>query len=268
MPDGYRGKYRASEPGYVERYLDDARDTIARLAGEGRPVGTLIAESILSCGGQIVLPPGYLKTLHRLVRNAGGLCIADEVQVGFGRIGSEFWAFAEEDVVPDIVTMGKPAGNGHPLGAVVTTRAIADAFANGMEYFNTFGGNPVSCGIGLAVLDVIEREALQENARTVGGQLRSGLDELRQKHSLIGDVRGRGLFLGFELVEDRQSLAPAKALASDLVNALKDEGILASTDGPLENVIKLKPPIVITRAQADRFLDRLDYVIGQDRFRV
>ena len=264
MPDGYRGQYRASDPEYGERYLRDARALIERLAKDGRPVGALIAESILSCGGQIVLPPDYLKGLYALVREAGGVSIADEVQVGFGRVGSHFWAFETQDAVPDIVTMGKPIGNGHPLAAVVTTRAIAESFQTGMEYFNTFGGNPVSCAIGLSVLDVIEEEKLQANAHVLGEHLLNGLRELQAEHTIIGDVRGRGLFLGFELVRSRETLEPAAEEATYLVNRMKDGGVLNSTDGPFENVIKLKPPLVFTKANADQFLDRLRDVLKED----
>ena len=264
MPDGYRGRHRASDPEYGELYLRDARALIERLAKDRRPVGALIAESILSCGGQIVLPPDYLKGLYALVREAGGVCIADEVQVGFGRVGSHFWAFETQHAVPDIVTMGKPIGNGHPLAAVVTTRAIAESFQTGMEYFNTFGGNPVSCAIGLSVLDVIEEEKLQANAHVLGERLLNGLGELQAEHPIIGDVRGRGLFLGFELVRDRDTLEPAAEEATYLVNRMKDGGVLNSTDGPLDNVIKLKPPLVFTNANADQFLDRLRDVLKED----
>src|SRR5439155_23108998 len=157
-------------------------------------LAAFICESLLSCGGQLVLPENYLKAAYRYVRDAGGLCIADEVQVGFGRTGTHFWGFETQGVVPDIVTMGKPIGNGHPLAAVVTTPEIAASFNNGMEYFNTFGGNPVSCAIGLAVLDVIAEEGLQENAQRVGTHLMEGMRALMEKHVLIGDVRGLGLF--------------------------------------------------------------------------
>jgi 4-aminobutyrate aminotransferase-like enzyme len=207
----------------------------------------VIAEAILSCGGQVVLPPCYLAGLFRAVREAGGVAIADEVQVGFGRVGSRFWGFESEDAVPDIVTMGKPFGNGHPLGAVVTTREVARAFQTGMEYFNTFGGNPVSCAVGLSVLEVLESERLQENARALGELLLEGLRSLQSRHPILGDVRGRGLFLGFEMVKDPETLEPAAAEASALVNRMKEEGVLLSTDGPLHNVIKIKP--LVSRAR-------------------
>ncbi|HSF19382.1 MAG TPA: aminotransferase class III-fold pyridoxal phosphate-dependent enzyme [Vicinamibacteria bacterium] len=259
MPDGYRGSHRRADPDYSGRYVEDVRAIL-----EGRPAFVLIAESILSCAGQIVLPPGYLAAVHRLVREAGGVCIADEVQVGFGRVGSHFWAFEAEGVVPDIVTMGKPIGNGHPIGCVVTTREIARSFETGMEYFNTFGGNPVSCAVGLAVLDVIEEEALQENAREMGARLIAGLRELQERFDILGDVRGRGLFLGFELVRDREALEPAAHEARYLVNRMREEGILTSTDGPLENVVKLKPPLVFSDEHAETFLEKLASVLEED----
>jgi 4-aminobutyrate aminotransferase-like enzyme/Ser/Thr protein kinase RdoA (MazF antagonist) len=263
MPDGYRGRYRRSRGDYAERYVADVRDAVK----SGDP-GAFLAEAILSCGGQIVLPPGYLKGVYEFVRGAGGVVIADEVQVGFGRVGSHFWGFEAEGVVPDIVTMGKPIGNGHPLGAVATTRAIARSFETGMEYFNTFGGNPVSCAVGLAVLDAIEEEGLQRNAREMGDLLLGGLRSLAKDHRILGDVRGRGLFLGFEMVRDRETLAPAAEEAAALVNRMKEEGILLSTDGPLENVIKIKPPLVFSKSNAELFLDRLGSVLEDEAFRV
>jgi 4-aminobutyrate aminotransferase-like enzyme/Ser/Thr protein kinase RdoA (MazF antagonist) len=268
MPDPYRGMHRGSGPEVAERYLADAKRILDALAAEGRPVGALIAEAILSCGGQILPPAGYLASLFRLVRESGGVAIADEVQVGFGRVGSHFWAFESEEAAPDIVTMGKPIGNGHPLGAVATTRAIARSFQTGMEYFNTFGGNPVSCAVGLAVLDVLESEKLQENARIQGNYLLEGLRALAVHRPIVGDVRGHGLFLGFEMVTDRESLAPAAEEASRLANRMKEERILVSTDGPLHNVIKLKPPLVLSRASADRFLETLGRVLGEESFRL
>ena len=202
------------------------------------------------------------------MRQAGGVCIADEVQVGFGRVGSHFWGFELQGVVPDIVTMGKPIGNGHPLAAVVTTRKVADAFANGMEYFNTFGGNPVSCAIGQAVLEVIHSENLQQNALKVGNYLKEGLIILMDKYPVIGDVRGHGLFLGFELVNNQATLEPAPSKASYLANRMRENGILMSTDGPYHNVIKIKPPIVFSRDNVDFLLDRLDKILKEDFMQV
>ena len=208
-PDDYRGPFKRHEPQAGFEYARLLSGPIEQARNQGDGLAAFICESILGCGGQIVPPPGYLREAFQRVRSGGGVCIVDEVQTGFGRVGSEFWAFELQNVVPDIVTMGKPIGNGYPLAAVVTTPEIATSFANGMEYFNTFGGNPVSCAVGLAVLDVISREGLQEHSLRVGQHLKSRLAQLLDPFSLIGDVRGEGLFLGIELVLDRSTLEPA-----------------------------------------------------------
>ncbi|MCP2620343.1 aminotransferase class III-fold pyridoxal phosphate-dependent enzyme, partial [Candidatus Aminicenantes bacterium AC-334-K16] len=261
MPDTYRGPYRSSDPEAAQKYAQEVIELIARLEAEGKGLAGFIAETVLGCGGQVPLPEGYLKTVYQAVRKAGGVCIADEVQIGFGRLGTHFWGFEQQQVVPDIVTMGKPIGNGHPLAAVATTSEIAAAFANGMEYFNTFGGNPVSCAIGLAVLEVIEEEQLQAHARRLGERLQQGFRELQQKYPVIGDVRGSGLFLGVELIKDPATLEPAPELATTVVEALKEEGILFSTEGPFNNVLKIKPPLVITKEDADRVLETLERIL-------
>ena len=191
--------------------------------------------------------------------------MADEVQVGFGRVGTHFWGFETQGVVPDIVTLGKPMGNGHPLGAVVTTPNIAESFDNGMEYFNTFGGNPVSCAVGLAVLDVIENEGLQEHALAVGNVLKAGLERLKKRHEVIGDIRGMGLFLGVELVTNRSTREPATELAKRVIEDMKDRGILLSTDGPLDNVLKIKPPLVFSELNADLLVKTLGEVLDEGR---
>jgi 4-aminobutyrate aminotransferase-like enzyme len=264
MPCGYRGPHKGSglETGVAyARYVKTAADCIE---ANGRKPGAFICESMLGCGGQVVLPDGYLQAAFRHMRTAGGVCIADEVQVGFGRAGTHFWAFETQGVIPDIVTLGKPMGNGHPLAAVVTTPALAEAFHNGMEYFNTYGGNPVSCAVGLAVLEVIQNEALQENARLVGAYLLERLSQLKETSALIGDVRGLGLYLGVELVTDRTTLAPAADEAAYICNRMKDYGFLISTDGPLHNVLKLKPPIIFSRKNADDLVDALEKVFAED----
>jgi 4-aminobutyrate aminotransferase-like enzyme len=263
LPDPYRGRHRGLGPEVGAAYLADARDVLAEAAEAGHPAGALIAEAIPGTAGQIVPPPGWLAGLFDAGRSVGAVPIADEVQVGFGRVGSAVWAFDAQGARPDIVTMGKPIGNGHPLGAVVTTRAIADAFANGMEYFNTFGGNPVSAAIGLAVLDVIADEGLQERARVVGERLLGGLREIAERHEPIGDVRGAGLFVGFELVRDRSTRKPDGELAEDLVNSAVERGVLLSTDGPDHNVIKIKPPMVFSSADADRLVETVDAILAE-----
>ncbi|HEY3202530.1 MAG TPA: aminotransferase class III-fold pyridoxal phosphate-dependent enzyme [Thermoanaerobaculia bacterium] len=264
MPDDYRGLYRREDPERGEKFALHIREAAEASRERGGKPSAFMCESLLSCGGQIEPPPGYLAAAYRHAREAGAVCIADEVQVGFGRVGTHFWGFQTQDVTPDIVTMGKPIGNGHPLAAVVTTPEIAASFANGMEYFNTFGGNPVSCEIGLAVLDVIRDEALQVRALEVGGHLSAGLARLMDRHAIIGDVRGRGLFLGIELVLDRQVRSPAAAQAAYVVERMKDHRILLSTDGPDHNVIKMKPPLCFSKADADRVVAAYDSVLDED----
>jgi 4-aminobutyrate aminotransferase-like enzyme/Ser/Thr protein kinase RdoA (MazF antagonist) len=264
MPDLYRGIYRYGDPEAGRKYAESVGAAIERMRGEGRLPAGFIAESLLSCGGQIVLPEGYLREVYRRVKAAGGVCIADEVQVGFGRVGTHFWGFETQGVVPDIVTMGKPIGNGFPLAAVVTTREIADAFATGMEYFNTYGGNPVSCAAGMAVLDVLAEEKLQENALRVGVELKAGLQGLRDDHPVVGDVRGLGLFLGVELVMDRSERSPAADQAAYAANRMREEGILLSPDGPDHNVLKIKPPMCFNRKNAEMLVATLDQILRED----
>jgi len=211
-----------------------------------------IAESLPSVAGQIVLSQGYLNEVYKLVRGAGGVCIADEVQTGLGRIGTHFWGFESYGVVPDIVVLGKPIGNGHPIGAVITTRAIADSFDNGMEFFSTFGGNTVSCAIGLRVLDVVQEEGLQAHALKIGAQLLEGLRTLQETHKVIRDVRGSGLFLGIELATE----------ATSLVNRMRDKGILIGTEGPLHTVLKIRPPMPFSEIDADHFLITLEKLLS------
>ncbi len=254
IPDDYRGAYKRDDPQAGPKYARHVADILDRV----KPAA-YIAESLPSVGGQIVLPAGYLSDVYKSVRAAGGVCIADEVQVGFGRLGSCFFGFELQDVAPDIVVLGKPIGNGFPLAAVITTAEIAASFNNGMEFFSTFGGNPVACAAGLAVLDVLEEEGLQENARVVGDYLLASLRGL--EHELIGDVRGCGLFLGVELVRDRVTLEPASLEASRVVNRLRERGVLTGTDGPHHNVIKLRPPLCFTKEDADRFVGVLGEMI-------
>lgn len=254
VPDVYRGAHRGPDAG--ARYAEAVTAAVSAI-----PPSAFLIESLLSCGGQIVLPEGYLSAAFAAVWAAGGVCIVDEVQVGLGRVGTNLWGFELQGVVPDIVVLGKPLGNGHPLAAVVTTHELAAQFDNGMEYFNTFGGNPVSMAAGLAVLDVLEAEGLQARAREVGDHLLRGLGELRRAHPTIGDVRGRGLFVGVELVRDPDSREPAGTLAGAVANAMRDRGVLTGTDGPYHNVLKLKPPMVFDADNADRFVETLDAVL-------
>lgn len=262
IPDSYRGMYRGEKTG--ELYAAHIQQHITHIQSQGRNIAAFICESILSCGGQVVLPDNYLARAMQYVTAAGGVNIIDEVQTGIGRVGSHFWGFELYDVTPDIVTIGKPLGNGHPLAAVVTTRAIADAFNNGMEYFSTFGGNPVSCAIGTVVLDLVQEEQLQTHAQMMGLYLTSKLIKLQSQHSIIGDVRGHGLFLGFELVQDQASKTPATKKANYFINRMQQLGFLMSSDGPHHNVIKIKPPMCITRDNIDLLTHYMDVVLKED----
>jgi 4-aminobutyrate aminotransferase-like enzyme/Ser/Thr protein kinase RdoA (MazF antagonist) len=264
LADDYRGKYRRGDWQAGAKYARHVDEILERTRAEGRGVAAYIAETLPSVGGQIVFPPGYLAEVYQHVRRAGAVCIADEVQVGFGRLGTHFWGFETQDVVPDIVVLGKPIGNAFPLAAVITTPEIANSFNNGMEFFSTFGGNPVACAAGLAVLDVLEEENLQQHALRVGAHFIEGLKTLQERYALIGDVRGSGLFLGIDLVQDREAREAAPLQASYVVNRLRDCGILAGTDGPHHNVIKLRPPLVFTEADADLFVKTLDAILQED----
>jgi len=250
IPDTYRGGER------------DYAAEMGEIVTNAAPIAGFLVESMLSCAGQIPLPPGYLSSAFEHVRAAGGLCIADEVQVGFGRVGSYMWAFEEHGVVPDIVVMGKPMGNGHPMAAVFTTPEIAASFEE-MEFFSTFGGNPVSCAIGMAVLDTIEEDGLMQRATELGERFMVGLRELQERYSIIGDVRGRGLFLGFELVRDRETQEPATEEAARLVDEMCARNVLLSTDGPHHNVIKIKPPMVLSKGDVDTTLSLLNESLSQ-----
>jgi len=258
MPDSFRGKYRGEDCG--DRYIDEVITAVNNIQDNDKKVSAFISEALMGCGGQLILPEGFLQKAFELVKKDGGLCIADEIQIGFGRMGSHFWGFESESVVPDIVTMGKSMGNGHPLSAVVTTKEIADKFNNGMEYFNSFGGNSVSCAVGQAVLDVIKDESLQDHALKVGDYLLEQLQQLKQHHDIIGDVRGRGLFIGIELNRD-EDLTPADTEAHNIINRMKEKGVLLSTDGPDHNVIKIKPPIVFNIENAEELVNTLDETI-------
>ncbi|XP_070117695.1 ethanolamine-phosphate phospho-lyase isoform X4 [Equus przewalskii] len=263
-PDIYRGKYRENHADPASAYADEVKKIIEEAQNRGRKIAAFIAESMQSCGGQIIPPAGYFQKVAEYVRGVGGVVIADEVQVGFGRVGKHFWSFQMhgKDFVPDIVTMGKPMGNGHPMACVVTTKEIAEAFSSsGMEYFNTYGGNPVSSAVGLAVLDVIENEDLQGNATRVGTYLTELLNRQKAKHTLIGDVRGVGLFVGIDLVKDRQKRTPATAEAQHVIYKMKENRVLLSADGPHRNVLKIKPPMCFTEEDAKFMVDQLDGVL-------
>ena len=259
MPDTYRGVYGRDDADAGRKYAGDVQNLI-QFGTSGRVAG-FIAESIQGVGGTIVLPDRYLRHAYEHIRAAGGVCIADEVQAGFGRTGTHYWGFETQGVVPDIVTMAKGIGNGCPLAAVVTTPEIAQALASRI-HFNTFGGNPVVCAQGRAVLEIIEREQLQANSLTIGARLTAGFHKLAARHSLIGDVRGLGLMLGVELVKDRNTKEPAKEEAARVWETCRDLGLLIGKGGLAGNTLRIKPPMCITAADADFMLEVLDAALA------
>jgi len=264
MPDDYRGKYRRENAQAGTKYAGHVGEILDVMRKQGHAPAAYIAETLPSVGGQIVFPPKYLEEVYSRVRSAEGVCIADEVQVGFGRLGTHFWGFETQNVIPDIVVLGKPIGNGFPLGAVITTPEIARSFDNGMEFFSTFGGNPVACAAGLATLKVVEEENLQERALRVGTYMQESLRALQERYPIIGDVRGSGLFLGVDLVQDPVTRSAATAQAGCVVNRLRECGILSGTDGPFNNVIKLRPPLIISERDVDIFTETFRSVLGED----
>jgi len=263
LADDYRGRYKRNDPDAGARYARDLAEQVGAVGARGRRLAAFIAESCPSVGGQIIFPPGYLPGVYDAVRAAGGVCIADEVQTGLGRIGTHFWAFEAQGVVPDIVVLGKPLGNGHPMGAVVTTAAIARSFDNGIEFFSTFGGSTLSCRVGTEVLRIVEEEGLQTGAEATGARLLDGLRELQARHEVIGDVRGIGLFVGVDLVTDRDSRSPATGAARYVKNRLRQERILVGTEGPADNVLKIRPPLTVDADDIDHLLATLDQVLGE-----
>ena len=259
-PDPYRSPFSGTAEEIATQSAADIREII-RYSTPGK-IAAFIAESIQGVGGTTLGAPNYLREAYAVVREHGGLCIADEVQTGFGRTGTHYWGFENWGVVPDVVTMAKGIGNGVPLAAVTTRMDIAQALTQRI-HFNTFAGNPVSAAAGLAVLDVIEQDGLQENCRVVGGHLKAGLARLAASHRLIGDVRGMGLMLGVELVRDRASKAPAKAETLDIVETMRELGVLVGKGGLDGNVLRLKPPMCVTIADADFAVDALDHALTQ-----
>jgi len=259
-PDPYRSPFAGTPAEVAEQSVDDLRDLI-RFSTPGQ-VAAFIAEPIQGVGGVTCGAPNYLGQAYEVVREHGGICIADEVQTGFGRTGDHFWGFENHGVVPDMVVMAKGIGNGFPLGAVTTTAEIAQAFTSRI-HFNTFGGNPVCMAAGEAVLDVIEEECLQENCRVTGGYFKAGLQKLQERHRLVGDVRGQGLMLGVELVRDRGTKEPANTEAVALLEIAKERGLLLGKGGFFGNVLRIKPPMCITREDVDFALEVLDDALGR-----
>jgi alanine-glyoxylate transaminase/(R)-3-amino-2-methylpropionate-pyruvate transaminase len=259
-PDPYRSPFTGTPAQIASKSAEDIRETI-RFSTPGK-IAAFIAEPFQGVGGVTHGAPNYLKEAFAIVREHGGLCIVDEVQPGFGRTGDHYWGFQNFDVVPDIVTMAKGIGNGYPLAAVTTRREIAEKLAQRI-HFNTYGGNPVSMAAGIAVLEVIDEERLQENSRVVGGRLKTGLQEMAARHRLIGDVRGMGLMLGVELVRDRDTKEPARQESLEVLEQLRELGVLVGKGGLFGNVLRIKPPMCITAADADFALETLDVVLGR-----
>jgi 4-aminobutyrate aminotransferase-like enzyme/Ser/Thr protein kinase RdoA (MazF antagonist) len=259
IPDTYRGKYTKNDGSAGKMY---AKEAIEQIECSVDRIAAFISEPIIGCGGQVPLAKGYLKELYPAIRKQGGICISDEVQTGFGRLGDYFWGFEEQEVVPDMVIIGKPMANGHPMGAVITTSERAGSFAKGVEFFSSFGGNPVSCAIGMAVLEVIEEEKLQQNAKSTGDYYKSLFIELKKKYKCIGDVRGSGLFLGIEIISD-DDMAPNTELAQFIKNELRAENILISTDGPYDNVLKTKPPLIFNQENAKKVVANIDEILAR-----
>ncbi|VCW70538.1 unnamed protein product [Gulo gulo] len=264
LPDTYRGLYREDHPNPAAAYASEVKRVVNSVQEKGRKIAAFFVESLPSVAGQIIPPAGYFPEVAEHIHRAGGLFVADEIQVGFGRVGKHFWAFQlqGEDFVPDIVTMGKSIGNGHPVACVATTQAVARAFeATGVEYFNTFGGSPVSCAVGLAVLDVLEKEQLRAHAASVGSVLMELLRQQKAKHPIIGDVRGVGLFIGVDLIKDTATRTPATEEANYVVSRLKENYILLSTDGPGRNVLKFKPPMCFSVDNARHMVAKMDTIL-------
>ena len=260
-PNTFRGLHRGPDAG--ARYADDVRATLARIAADGRRPAAFIAEPLFGNAGGVVLPDGYLRHVYAAVRAAGGLAIADEVQTGYGRLGAHRWAFEQQGVVPDIVSVAKAAGNGMAVGAVITTRAIADAFAAEGSFFSTVGGSPVACAAGLAVLETIDREGLQANARDVGAHLQAGLEAVAARHALVGAVHGMGLYLGVELVRDPETLEPATEEALAICERMLELGVVIAPTGDGNNVLKVKPPLCLTRESADVVVAALERTLDE-----
>jgi alanine-glyoxylate transaminase/(R)-3-amino-2-methylpropionate-pyruvate transaminase len=258
-PDPYRGLWGRDDVGAGKKYAEDVKNLID--FGTTGQIAAFIAESIQGVGGVVVFPDGYLKHVYEDVRAAGGVCIADEVQAGFGRTGSHYWGFETQGVIPDIVTMAKGIGNGCPLAAVVTTAKIAQTLSTRI-HFNTFGGNPVVCAQGKAVLEIIDREKLQQNSLKIGNRILDGLNKLKEKHNIIGDVRGKGLMLGIELVKDRQSKEPAREECAQVLETAKEMGLLLGKGGLWGQTIRFSPPMCANEADADFLLEVLDRALA------
>jgi 4-aminobutyrate aminotransferase-like enzyme len=261
VADDYRGRFRRDDPARAQKFADLVDPAIAALKASGHELAGFIAETFPSVGGQIIPPPGYLQRVYDKIRAAGGVCIADEVQTGLGRLGQYYFGFEHQGALPDIVVLGKPIGNGHPIGVVVTTSKIAESFDNGIEFFSTFGGSTLSCRIGKEVLDIVDDEGLQANANVMGARLIAGLKTLEEKYVCVGDVRGIGLFLGVELVGPDGS--ESRDICAYVKNRMRDHRILIGSEGPMDNILKIRPPLTIDADDVDMIIVTLDKVLAE-----
>ncbi len=263
VADDYRGRFRRGDPDCAEKYSRLVDDAIAAIEARGGKLAGFIAETFPSVGGQIIPPKGYLAGVYKRIRAAGGVCIADEVQTGLGRLGEYYFGFEQQNAIPDIVVLGKPIGNGHPLGVLVTTREIADSFARGPEYFSTFGGSTLSCRMGKEVLDIVDDEGLMENALAMGQIFLDGLRNLQKKYEVVGDVRGYGLFIGVDLVTNRKTREPGTKIANYVKNRLRENRILIGSEGPFDNILKIRPPLTIAKEDVEMILTNLDLILAE-----
>ena len=259
VPDDYRGSFKKDDPDRSIKYANFVDGAIESLNSKGHGLSGFIMETFPSVGGQIIPPEGYLAQVYSKIRKHGGVCIADEVQTGLGRLGDYYFGFEFQKVIPDIVVLGKPLGNGHPIGAVITTKTIAQSFDNGIEFFSTFGGSNLSCRIGKEVLEIVDEEKLQSNAKIVGDFLLAGFRELKEKFEFIGDVRGMGLFIGIEIIENDGAESPE--LCAYIKNKMRENRVLLGSDGPKDNVIKIRPPLTIDLEDAQMLLETFSGVL-------
>ena len=263
VADDYRGRFRRGEVDIAQKYADLVDEALASIRSRGGKLAGFIAETFPSVGGQIIPPKGYLPAVYEKIRKTGGVCIADEVQTGLGRLGDYFFGFEHQGAVPDIVVLGKPIGNGHPLGVVVTTKEISHSFAKGPEFFSTFGGSTLSCRTGLEVLNIVEDERLQKNAKQMGDKLIERLHSMQEKYEIVGDVRGCGLFIGLDLVMNPQTREPGTALADYVKNRMCEHRILMGSEGPYDNILKIRPPMTIEAEDIDYILEVMDKVLDE-----
>ncbi len=266
VADDYRGRFRRGEADIAQKYADLVDEALTNIRASNGKLAGFIAETFPSVGGQIIPPKGYLPAVYGKIRKAGGVCIADEVQTGLGRLGNYYFGFEQQGAVPDIVVLGKPVGNGHPLGVVVTTKEIADSFAKGPEFFSTFGGSTLSCRTGLEVLNIVEDEHLQKNAQHMGDKLLAGLNGFKEKYEIVGDVRGYGLFIGLDLVNNLQTREPGTVLADYVKNRMRGHRILMGSEGPHDNILKIRPPLTIEDEDIDYILEVMDKVLDEAQF--